>query len=508
MAEMTSGVQIEITAKDSTAQGLDSAAKNVRDAADKANRDVREAVEDIAKSAGKLPGVLGKVQSALGALGGIGGTAMAVIGAFKIGWDIGTWLNDKVIMPLFGIKDPLEDIVNLNREMRRQADEAAAKWQEALGKWTEGWSRAVDGAERARQAVEDATRAYLQMHDAKERVASAGSDATMLGMERERFKAMAGASTPQEAAAIGKYHDVLIAEQKAKQELAKFDRAAELSAKKQSDAEMALRESLNARVQLKRQLKELDEKIDKYDSQWAADKYGFEKADKMVAELQKERAAIEAQIANATRDVERRRGDVAAMRESRSAESQERENIKERAKLEIDEKKKAYDDYVKHVEQEEARLAAKEWQRRQDSARRASEEERRRRLSDIRKEVQDSARAERDAQKRLAAAQAQVDRAWGWYRDRGSLKAQIEAEKADAKAQTQFEKDFDKLKSRRNWRKAKDLSLEEEAVRRVALAREEKAMADRFAAETAHATARAADSLEYLQKVFENAGSV
>lgn len=514
MAELKKGVQIEITAKDSTSQGLDSAANKVKDTANKTKNDVKDAVEDIAKSAGKLPGVLGKVQNALGA---IGGTAMAVIGAFKIGWDIGTWLNDKVITPLFGIKDPLEEIDKLNRELQRQADEAAAKWQEALGKWAEGWSKAVDGAERAKQAVEDATQAYLRMQDAKERVASAGSDARMLGMERERFEAMAGASTPEEAAALGMYHDVLIAAQKAKQELAKFDRDAEVSAKKQADAEAALRESLNTRVNLKRQLKELDEKIGRYDSQWAADKYGFENANKMVAELRKERSAIETQIADATRDIDRRRGDIFAMRESRSAEAQERENIKERTKLEVDEKKKAYDDYVEHVEQEEARLAAEEWQRQQDAARRAAEEEYRarqkverelaaQRLADIRREVQESTMAEGDAQRRLMAAQSQVARAWGWYRDKDSLRAQLEEEKADAEAQTQFEKEFDKLKFRRDWREAKNLSLDEEAVRRVALAKEEEDAAQKAALDTAENTRRSADYLQTIESAFREGG--
>ena len=53
------------------------------------------------------------------------------------------------------------------------------------------------------------------------------------------------------------------------------------------------------------------------------------------------------------------------------------------------------------------------------------------------------------------------------------MRAQIEEERAEADARVQFEKDFEKLRFRRDWRTAKNLSVDDEAVRRVALAREQ-----------------------------------
>lgn len=125
-------------------------------------------------------------------------------------------------------------------------------------------------------------------------------------------------------------------------------------------------------------------------------------------------------------------------------------------------------------------------------------------LDEYREGLEAARTAEADAMTRLAAAQERERRAWGWYRDKDSLAAQIEEEKADAAAQKQFERDFDRLTDRRrDWRTATDLSLDDEAVRRVGLAREERDAAERAAAETAANTARAAASLEAIEKVFQ-----
>lgn len=123
------------------------------------------------------------------------------------------------------------------------------------------------------------------------------------------------------------------------------------------------------------------------------------------------------------------------------------------------------------------------------------------------RDLQEATAAEAAAQQRLAAARQAVDRAWGWYRDKDSLRAQIEEEKADAAARAQYEKDFDKLRRQRpDWEKAKNLSLDQEAVRRVALARREEADASRAVAETAENTRRAADALETIEMAFQEGG--
>lgn len=108
------------------------------------------------------------------------------------------------------------------------------------------------------------------------------------------------------------------------------------------------------------------------------------------------------------------------------------------------------------------------------------------------------------AENSLVEAQAKVQQAWGWYRDKDSLKAQIEEEKADAAAQKQFEREFEKLKFRRDWRTADNLTLDQEAVRRVALAMEEEKAAIQYAKETAENTKELATVLEQLVEMKEN----
>ena len=122
-------------------------------------------------------------------------------------------------------------------------------------------------------------------------------------------------------------------------------------------------------------------------------------------------------------------------------------------------------------------------------------------------EVQAYEKEQADAEKRLAAAQANVQKAWGWYRDKDFLAAQIAEEKADAEAQKQYEKDFEKLRDRRrDWRTATNLSLDDEAVRRVALAKEEEAAAQLAVKETAENTRRAAEALEAIEAAFDEGG--
>ena len=158
----------------------------------------------------------------------------------------------------------------------------------------------------------------------------------------------------------------------------------------------------------------------------------------------------------------------------------------------------------KKAEEEAAKKAAEETEkaRQKEEAERLKMEQRihAERVKLQTAELKEREKLQSDAEARLADAQAKVRQAWGWYRDKDSLAAQIEEEKADAEARKQYEKDFEKLKSRRHdWRTADNLSLDQEAVRRVALAKEEEASAQQAVLETAENTRRAAAALEAIE---------
>lgn len=488
-----------------TQQQVDRLARNVRDL----NRNMQADTARTEHALGRLPGAFGKIQSAAS---GAFGTALAVVGAFKVGCDIGQWLYDKVLTPLFDLKDPIEELKKKNRELQREAEKAAAKWEEALTKWAAGWEKEVSGAEKARQKIEDLTQAYLKMQAARERIQAAGDNAKLLGMERDKFDAMAGASSPEEAAALGKYHDVLIAEEKSKQQLAKFDRDSETAAQKQASAEEQLLKARDKRAYLTRQMVELDRKLAYMQSQQSVQDLGFEQSAKEEEKLLQRKEALQAKIDAANRDVANRKADIAALRESRTAEDQERQNLVEKAKLEVDERKKAYDDYIAYVERCDAEAAEAEWQRQQEEIRKAAELELRerekverelaaQRIADLRKELSEQQRMESEARTRQSAAAGSLQTAWSWYRDKNQMQAVIDEQKAQAAAEVQWQKDFERLKTwRRDWRTAEfgSLSAADESVRQVALAKEEKAAADRAVLETAENTRDLAEKLDEL----------
>lgn len=475
----------------------------------KMNRQAQQETEKTERALGKLPGVFGRVQQAAS---GAFGTALAVVGAFKLGCDIGQWLYDKVLTPLFKLKDPIEELKKQNREIERSWKDATARFDESMETWSAGWSKIVDGADKARQKIEDLTQAYLKMQTAQERGRAAEDDAKLLAMQRDKFDEMAASPTAEHAASVGKYHDVLIAEERAKQRLAKFDRDAEASAAKQASAEAQLKEAVNKRVSLKRQMKELDEKLQSMDSNGAVGKFGFKNSVELEKRLAKDKAALQARIDAADNDVKRRKADIAAMSASRAAEAQERENLVERAKLEVDERKKAYDEYVAYVEQEDAARAEEAWNHQQEEIRREAElelKERQRverelaaqRIDDLRKELRERETAENAARSRQSAAEGSLSQAWGWYRDQSRMQAVIDEQKAQAAAEVQWQKDFERLKTwRRDWRTAEfgSLSASDEAVRQVAFAKEEKAAADRAVIETAENTRNLAEKMEEL----------
>lgn len=219
-------------------------------------------------------------------------------------------------------------------------------------------------------------------------------------------------------------------------------------------------------------------------------------------DTKKEEAEKEAKIRAEAAKKAVREAAEAKQKQAEKEASIEEVYAKERAKAKEAEDKKAAE---KKAEQEKkaAEKAAAERARldAQEAARR--ERERQKELADKIRDHQKLLAAERQAENKerskIAAAESKLQQAWGWYRDKDSMAAQLEEEKADAAARKQFEKDFAKLKDRRrDWRTAENLSVDDEAVRRVALAREEKEAAERHLAEIEKNTADLAEKLDEL----------
>lgn len=472
----------------------------------KTNASIASSSDQSAQRLGRLEGAFGKLQ---GVVSGFGAKAMAVIGAFKVGWDIGKWLQTNVIDKLFGLTDPIENLKKHNRELKRQADEAAKAWGVALADWAEGWEKEVRGADNARQKVEDLTKAYLQMAEARERVAKAQGDSQSLQLERDKFEDILSVSrngTPEQVEQVSKYYDVLAAEEKQRQTLAKYDRDAEAAAQKQLAAQQAINAQYDKRDALERQRMELETKLEYL--QETGGGMGADQYTRAESDLQNRLKAINREIDATTRDINSREADYAAGEVSAAALAQERDNARERSEIEIDQRKKAYDDYLDYV----AQMEREEQERRRQAMRDAIEAEKaerlrmeqelaQKRIADLRDELAERQRAEGDARSRQSAAAGSLSQAWGWYRNQSSMQAVIDEQKAQAAAEVQWQKDFERLKTwRRDWRTADfgSLSAADEAVRQVAFAKEEKAAADKAVIETAENTRNLAEKLDEL----------
>lgn len=215
----------------------------------------------------------------------------------------------------------------------------------------------------------------------------------------------------------------------------------------------------------------------------------IEAAEKSLALLDSQEERVDTEMKTAALKAETAEKDARekAAAEAKAKEDAERAAAKRVAEAKATEARKAAEDDAKA--QEAAQLKAN-----------------RRVMEDRRRQLAALTAQESEAAARVAAAQSKVAEAWGWYRNKDSMAAQLKEEKAEAEARKQFEKDFEDLKFRRDWRTAKDLSVDEEAVRRVALAREEETAAQKALAETAASTAKAAASLAEIEKVITQEG--
>lgn len=498
---------------------------------EKMNRKGSRGATDLLARFGRLPGLFGRIQSVLT------GTAAKIalsFGAVTVGITLlvrmGTLIWDKIIKPLktmaelgkqitftsaikeiFGVTNATKDAEEAAKKLKNEQEEAAKKaydgWSKAFSEMEKGWDKANKAAKENITAVDNATRAYLKMQAAQGRVTSANDTGVVLGLERGKFDDMAAAGDADEAARIGARYDILIAEEKAKQEIAKFDEKAKSEA-----AELAAEEE--KLVELNREKAELEKQYG--DAIWEAAQAG-EGMSSADAEKAKSKAAEavakkEAELDEKNRQTLQAEQEIAARKLAMSALEQERDNIRDKTSLEIAERKKAEQDLIreqaeakrKAEEEFQAEVEERERKWREEGERQTREAQRKladERIAAVRKELRTREQQEREAQSRLSRASSNLSDAWRTYRDPNAMKSEIQEYRDQKKAEQRFERDLASLESRnKNWRTAEfgTLSTRDEAVKRVALAREEEQAAKDAMVETAENTKNLADKLDEL----------
>lgn len=503
---------------------VENAVKNNGEEADKTSKLMEAFGDGLEKVTGKAAKSAGRLEDLLSGMGKFGSTAVAVIGAFKVGWDIGTWLNEHVVEPLFGITDPIEDLKKHNREMAAAGERAYKEWGESMDSFASKVSETVDSLSQERAIVEALEDAYQKLEAAKEKMIGAGDEAELLKLQRERADALRGIDNQSEKSVKSAEFDVLEAQLRMRQELAKFDREAERSAHARESAEEALSKSQDEQIEKRRALAETEKRLrDLENGVGEGANVDFDHYDEAERKLKAEIAQRKKELAAVDMDVMKREQSLEALDESDKATGALRSNLEERltqsieaaqdkvseaqkkladekAKEEADAIQKAWEEEQKMLDEEQR--AWEQWQNEQlreqlDNQRKIHQQ----RLKDATDEYNQSRQLESEAQNRLSAAKGQVSQAWGWYRNTDSMQAVIDEKKAQEEAEKQWEKDFDRLKSRnRNWRSAEmgTLSAEDEAVRQVALAKEEEQAAQKALEEISENTAYLKDIAEAI----------
>ena len=506
MAEVKQGLNYEITANDKASAVADKAAKNVEKSASDASQKIKIGALEGAEgfnaisaasnlASGNLAGVgqeaaklLPKFKN-IGAAGSlafaaIGGAILGVMKSLEAGRDlVKTWLN------LGSAPEEIQNATASLSELKAQAEDFA-----------EAMTRAKEEAERQCQIFEDELNALHQMTEAQN--------------EFNRAQALALATTEKQRNEINRYYDDLNA-------LNKYDADAASRLNKRvglRDEESRLRAELAEANRRKNELLKTSQNMTKVAQKSKTGFWGSvwdEFVKDTTGKVQGNDKAMSA--LNAGTEASNKYFDE--LDKIEELQKKIEENLHKQKLADIEEEtaqKKAATKVVQQIDKENQ----EQQKQQQDSAQKAKEDEQKlietNKTKQIKanneimaarqKTLQEFTDLESQASARVAAAQSKVAEAWGWYRDKDKMAAQIKEEKAEAEAQKQFEKDFEKLKFRRDWRTAKDLSVDQEAVRRVALAKEEETAAQKALAETAKSTAQAAASLAEIEKVITQEG--
>ena len=303
----------------------------------------------LEKALGNLPGPIGKIG---GALGGLGGQAAMVIGAFKLGWDIGDWIQEHCIAPLFGIKDPIEELKKENKEYERQLQSLKESLEEVTAAEMKRMDASAASAEKALKRIDEQTAAYFRQVTSLEGLKKAEGNAEMIQLERSKFedmKAYSDAGYGEAAEQIGKYYDVLEAELSAKQQIEAFDReSAKLESSRVQD-EAAYEKALQRAADAKQKQVDAEAELDEHRRKNSINGSGYYSSNEdALKDDQLEKIAQRAAKDSARADeiLAKRAAKLETADADNLARQMERANLVASGTLGVDRAAQSYDDFV------------------------------------------------------------------------------------------------------------------------------------------------------------------
>lgn len=172
----------------------------------------------------KLPSKLGEVVGSMGKFGKALGVAGAIVEAFKQGWEIGSWINEKFVDPILWAGDKAEEVAE--KKIAKAWDTAWKTMEKSNDNAIKGLQQTGKLEDQEVQRVKELTQQYLKAYSAKNTMANASMDADMQKLEIEQFQDEMSLIEQGREDAIPElqaYYDMLKQEMKMKKELADFD---------------------------------------------------------------------------------------------------------------------------------------------------------------------------------------------------------------------------------------------------------------------------------------------
>lgn len=459
---------------------------------------LKGAISDL----GKMPGSLGEVGRAFGGIGRAVTGALGPVGSAVAVFTLSYNATRKLVDALGLFPDPMEKVKAANIQARVAAEAVAEAFERQRDVWVETLEKEAAYADKAIAKADQQAAAYLRLQRAREAVNKAVGDGVMLEMERAKYEDMLTAGGqygaykdtdgnirtggPLEAAQVGAYHDVLMAQERQRLERERADREIALA-----EEELAAKEATLAKAKRAKQKTNDEAEVKAYKRRDAADElYQQEKryyetslrdikrldpededdARKLKTKMaeartykdrmDKAKAKLDAAERNLDRflsvrdrqqgGVDSRNAEIDELRQQVEEKRAQRANLDELQGLELSKLEDAYNKIVLDAEREEREAWEKDVRERAERERQLKEENDRiaheRAMRNAREEAEYAARVagegDRAAQSRLQAAQGMVARAWGFYRDPGRLAAYGKEMDAEAAAREQYTKDY------------------------------------------------------------------
>ena len=307
---------------------------------------------EVERTIGKMEGPLGKLQELFencnGTIAKFGVKSLAVLAAFKAGWDIGEWINEKIINPLFGIKDPIEELKKENRELRAEYDKATEAFVTASQKFSSNTTNSIQSLDKEIGNVEKLRQAWNRLNKAKTDYYNSNQDIEIQRLERERFEDVSKLQATGDfegANQINALYDFYRKQLEAKKEIATFDNES-LSLEKRINDEQEKRLKLNDKLHtLQSQYARLQKERTELDTN---DRLGYtvQEYNKLVADNEKQTQAIRAQLKATKNDIQLSYKESRALEIDAATRANNRLVLSDRLNLDIDRAALNYDNTV------------------------------------------------------------------------------------------------------------------------------------------------------------------